>query len=244
MDYLKEFITKLQNLDHSRRTDTVFKDFLALSTYSIMQPFYRSPDIEQKFMNLIGKYNKEQANYFTLMLALLVNALSEKYQDFLGQVYMQLNLGNVKTGQFFTPYHVSKLMDEITFIDDKKSLENQDIITLSEPCCGSGGIVIATAEILKNRNINFQQKLFVEAIDIDELCFQMAYLQLSLYGIPARVILGDTLAYKFSQVIYTPMYFINGFSWRLKEFEQAETKSEQEVIKQVAEMKQLSFFNF
>ena len=29
MDYLKEFIKKLQNLDHSRRTDTVFKDFLA-----------------------------------------------------------------------------------------------------------------------------------------------------------------------------------------------------------------------
>ena len=242
MDYLKTFITKLQNLDHSRRTDTVFKDFLALSTYAVMQPLYRSPDIEQKYMNIISKYNKEQANDFSQMLALLVNALEEKYQDFLGQVYMQLNLGNVKTGQFFTPYHVSKLMAEITFIDNQKDIENQDIVTLSEPCCGSGGIIIAYAETMKNHNINFQQKLFVEAIDIDELCFQMAYLQLSLYGIPARVMLGDTLAYKFRQIIYTPMYFINGFSLRLKEYKQAETKSEQEVIKQVVEMKQLTLF--
>ena len=242
MDYLKAFITKLQNLDHSRRTDTVFKDFLALSTYAIMQPFYRSSEIEQKYLDIISKYNKKQANDFSQMLALLVNALEEKYQDFLGQVYMQLNLGNVKTGQFFTPYHVSKLMAEITFIDNQKDIENQDIVTLSEPCCGSGGIIIAYAETMKNHNINFQQKLFVEAIDIDELCFQMAYLQLSLYGIPAKVMLGDTLAYKFSQIIYTPMFFINGFSWRLKECEQAETKSEQEIIKEVVEMKQLTLF--
>ncbi|DAB13809.1 TPA: hypothetical protein CPU00_10845 [Candidatus Gastranaerophilales bacterium HUM_18] len=242
MDYLKEFITKLQNLDHSRRTDNVFRDFLALSTYAIMQPFYRSPEIEQKYLDIINKYNKEQANEFSQMLALLVNALEFQFQDFLGQVYMQLNLGNVKTGQFFTPYSVSKLMAEITFIDNQKDIENKDIVTLSEPCCGSGGIIIAYAETMKNHNINYQQKLFVEAIDIDELCFQMAYLQLSLYGIPARLMLGDTLAYKFSQIIYTPMYFINGFSWQLKEFEQNKTQSEREIIKEVVEIKQLSLF--
>ena len=151
MDYLKAFITKLQNLDHSRRTDTIFKDFLTLSTYAIMQPFYRSPEIEQKYINIINKYNKEQANDFSQMLALLVNALEQKFQDFLGQVYMQLNLGNVKTGPFFTPYHVSKLMAEITFIDNQTDIENQDIVTLSEPCCGSGGIIIAyiKASIIK-----------------------------------------------------------------------------------------------
>lgn len=154
---------------------------------------------------------------------------------------MQLNLGNARTGQFFTPYHVSQMMTEITFVDSK-DIDKQDIITLSEPCCGSGGMIIAYAETMKKHNINFQERLFVEAIDIDEMCFQMAYLQLSLYGIPARVLLGDTIAYKFSKMLYTPMYFINGFSWKLKEKEQAETKSEQEVIKKVVEMKQLSLF--
>ena len=52
-----------------------------------------------------------------------------------------LNLGNAGKGQFFTPYHISKLMAEITFIDGQKDIENKDIITLSEPCSGSGGII-------------------------------------------------------------------------------------------------------
>ena len=155
---------------------------------------------------------------------------------------MQLNLGNARTGQFFTPYHISQMMAEITFIDCKDNIEDKEIITLSEPCCGSGGMVIAYAETMKKYDINFQEKLFVEAIDIDEMCFKMAYLQLSLYGIPARVLLGDTIAYKFSKMLYTPMYFINGFSWKLKEKEQSETKSEQEVIKEIVEMKQLTLF--
>ena len=58
------------------------------------------------------------------------------------------------------------------------------------------------------------------------------------------VMLGDTLAYKFSQIYYTPMYFINGFSWKLKAFESNKTKSEKEVIKQIIETKQLSLFSY
>ena len=241
MDYLKEFIATLQHLDHSRNNFEVFRDFLTLSTCAVAQPFYRSNEIEQQYLDTVKRYNKEQAEQFSKLLALLVSALSEKFQDFLGKVYMQLNLGNARTGQFFTPYHISQMMAEITFVDNK-DIDKQDIITLSEPCCGSGGMVIAYAETMKKYDINFQERLFVEAIDIDEMCFQMAYLQLSLYGISARVLLGDTIAYKFSKMLYTPMYFINGFSWKLKEKEQAETKSEQEVIKEIVEMKQLSLF--
>ena len=59
MDYLKAFITKLQNLDRSRRTDTVFKDFLTLCTCSLAQPFYRSDEIEQKYLTTINEYTKE-----------------------------------------------------------------------------------------------------------------------------------------------------------------------------------------
>lgn len=241
-NYLKEFIAILQHLDYSRKIFEVFRDFLTLSTCAIAQPFYRSDEIEQQYLETVKRYNKEQAEQFSKLLALLVSALSEQYQDFLGKVYMQLNLGNARTGQFFTPYHISQMMAEITFIDSKDDVKSKEIITLSEPYCGSGGMVIAYAETMKKYDINFQERLFVEAIDIDEMCFQMAYLQLSLYGIPARVLLGDTIAYKFSKLLYTPMYFINGFSWKLKEKEQAEIKSEQEVIKEVVEMKQLSLF--
>ena len=215
VDYLKEFTAKLQSLDRSKRTYEVFKDFLILSTCALAQPFYRSDEIEQEYLETANKYTKKQAEEFSQLLAFLIVALTKKHQDFLGQVYMQLNLGNSAKGQFFTPYHVSQLMSEINFTEVEEKLKEQEFITLSDPCCGSAGMIIAFAETMKNRGYNYQNQLFVEVIDIDELCFMMAYIQLSLYGIPAKVMLGDSLAWKFSKVLYTPFYFVNGFEWKL-----------------------------
>lgn len=242
MDFLKEFISKIQNLDRSKNIATVFKDFLTLSTCSLAQPFYKSPDIEQKYKDTIKHYTKEQTVEFSKLFALLIEALEQKYQDFLGQVFMRLNLGNNVTGQYYTPYSVSKMMAEINFIDLTYMPKNQEIITLSEPCCGSGGMIIAFAETMKNHDFNYQKLLYVEAIDIDEIAFMMCYIQLSLLGISAKVIQGDTLTLKFQRILYTPLYFINGFSWKLKEHKSIETKSEQEIVKEIVEMKQLTLF--
>ncbi len=178
--------------------------------------FYKSSEIEQIYLNTVRSYTREQAENMSKLLALLISALDKKHQDFLGQIYSMLNLGNAKKGQFFTPYNVSKLMAEINIIEIENQLAERDFITLSEPCSGSGGIIIAFAEILKEKGYNYQHQLFVEAVDIDELCFMMTYIQLALYGIPARVILGDTLSLKYQKILYTPMYFINGFYWKLR----------------------------
>lgn len=240
MDYLKEFISKLHNLDKTRRVNEVFKDFLILCTCSLAQPFYRSAEIGQKYLSTVKKYTKEQAEEFSKLLALLVMAFEEKHQDFLGQVYMQLNLGNVATGQFFTPYHVSKMMSEICFTDIEKQLEEKDFITLAEPCCGSGGMIIAYAETLKEHGYNYQNQLFVETIDIDEMCFLMTYIQLSLLGVGARVMQGDSLAWKFQQVLYTPFYFVNGFHWKLKK----QNRQDNTQFKEQVPNKQLNLFNF
>lgn len=100
VDYLKEFTAKLQSLDRSKRIYEVFKDFLTLSTCALAQPFYRRDEIEQIYLATVNKYTKEQAEEFSQLLAFLVCALTEMHQDFLGQVYMQLNLGNSAKGQF------------------------------------------------------------------------------------------------------------------------------------------------
>ena len=220
MDYLKEFMSKLQKLAYSKRISDVFRDFLTLSTCALAQPIYRSDELEQTYLETVNRYTKEQAEEFSQLLAFLIEALTEKHQDFLGQVYMQLNLGSTAKGQFFTPYHISQFMAEINFAETENKLKEQEFITLSDPCCGSAGMIIAFTETMKNKGYNYQNQLFVEVIDIDEMCFMMAYLQLSLYGVPARVMLGDSLAWKFSKVIYTPMYLINGFEWKLKRLEE------------------------
>ena len=240
IDYLKEFMAKLQSLDRSRSLTIVFKDFLTLCTCSLAQTFYRSDELEQKYLQTVKQYTKEQAEEFSKLLAFLVMALEEKYQDFLGEVFMRLNLGNSSIGQFETPYTVSKFMAEINFseLEVSQKIANNHLITLSEPCCGSGGMIIAFAENMKEHNFNYQKHLYVEAIDIDEMSFMMAYIQLTLLGIPAKVIQGDTLTLKFQQVLYTPFYFISGISYRLKQTKEKDVKQ----IQATKENMQLKLF--
>ena len=66
----------------------------------------------------------------------------------------------------------------------------------------------------------------------------MTYIQLSLLGIPAKVVQGDSLSLKFQQVLYTPFYFINGVSYRLKEIEEEHIKQ----IQNIKENMQLKLF--
>ncbi len=218
----KEFNRLLHEVDTSKSVSEVFSDFLTLSIYSIAQPFYRSKIIEEKYLNTAKKYSRKQLDYFAAMNAYTLISLDMGMKDFLGEMFNMNGLGEDRKGQFFTPYHVSKLMGRLHCINLKVDIENKDFITMCEPCCGSGGMIIAFADCMKEDGINFQQKLYVEATDIDEICFKMAYLQLSLLGIAAKVQLGDSLTLKVKETLYTPMFFINGFYRRIKEFKEIE----------------------
>lgn len=44
----------------------------------------------------------------------------------------------------------------------------------------------------------------------------MAFIQLSLLGIAAEVVTGNTLTLEFNRVRYTPAYYLNDFEERLK----------------------------
>ncbi len=247
MDYLKEFTAKIQSLDRSRSPYEVFKDFLTLSAYSLAQPFYRSEEIELKYKYISSKYTKEQAEEFPKLLAFLVSALEKRHQDFLGEVFMQMNLGNAVNGQYFTPYRVSKMMSKLTGIHVKK-YANSEIMTLCEPCCGSGAMIIAFAECLLEQDINYQHCLYVEATDIDEMCYKMAYIQLSLLEILAKVIWGDSLSMRYNEVLYTPFFFLGDFQQKLEDREKTnkmkDMLSENTSTTQIVTGNQLKLFKF
>lgn len=208
---------------------------MTLCTYSLAQPFYRSDEIEQKYKESIKNYTKEQAEEFPKLLAFLVSALDEKHQDFLGEVYMQMNLGNSAKGQYFTPYSLSKMISKIMGYQVQK-YRNSEILTLCEPCCGSGGMVIAFAEALLEHKINYQQMLYVEATDIDELCYKMTYVQLSILGIPAKVVWGDSLSMKINEVLCTQFFFLSDFQKKLEDRDKIDR-----IRKNFAELNNINF---
>ena len=95
---------------------------------------------EARYMKIIKKYNKQEQAIFPELAAQTVLALEENQeQDFLGSIFMELNLGNESGGQFFTPYHVCELMAEIALGDNvAQQVNEQGYITICDSCCGAG----------------------------------------------------------------------------------------------------------
>lgn len=133
---------------------------------------------------------------------------------------MMMDMGNAATGQFFTPYEVSRLMAGIVMADQAELQAQQQqrgYITLQEPACGAGGMVIAAIHALADSGFNYQQAMHVTAIDVDRRCAHMTYVQLTLLHVPAIVIQGNALSLEVLETWYTPAHIFGGWSRRLRE---------------------------
>src|SRR5690625_2930906 len=96
---------------------TIFRDFILLSACTISNSVDKAQwqNREDMYMETIRKYQKDEANKFAEMLALMVLAYESRMGDFIGELYMTMDFGNKHTGQFFTPYHVSRLISDMTY---------------------------------------------------------------------------------------------------------------------------------
>jgi len=209
-----EFIKVMRTIDHSRASWEVFKDFCQLSASIFAIPFYQ--DAKEKFQEISDKYDDADIAKMDKMLSLMVEDLEAEYHDFLGEVFMELNLGSHWKGQFFTPWNVCRLKAKLVLDNVKKQLEKKLFISISDPCVGAGALLLAAAQEFREQNINYSDRVLFEAVDIDEVSFFMAYLQISLCGMAASVIHGDSLAMKKFRIWYTPVFFINNWTEKLK----------------------------
>ena len=111
-------------------------------------------------------------------------------------------------------FRSAKLMAECNFDKDKLKAEiaadPDKVITIAEPTCGAGGLIVAAIDVLKDAGINYAWNAFVDCGDIDARCVHMTYLTLSLLGVPAVVRRGDALLLEYSETWYTPAYI---FAW-------------------------------
>lgn len=219
----KELCAALQSVCSSKAVYQVFEDWLAISAISISSFIdnVHYEEREKEYQRIKSRYSDAEMDKLAHCLNILTTVLTDKittvgYKDILGDVFHALNLHDQYKGQFFTPSHICEFMGEVSLMDtdtkltDKvgESLYNRGFTSVCEPCIGSGGMVIGFAQAMYNHEINPQQKLFVTGIDIDIKCVYMSYLQLSLYGIPAVILHGNSLTNAVWSVWYTPMYVI------------------------------------
>lgn len=202
-------MTKERIADIMRSTSgnvySVYTDWIRMCAITISNSVVWSQEMENDYMNIAKRYSKKELGMFAEAFGILQILMEEKYDDYLGSIYMMLETGSKRTGQFFTPYHISKLLAQITGV--KKEEKGRKII--NEPSCGAGANIIAFLEKEKERGINYQEEYEIVAQDLDWNCVYMCYIQLSLYGAYGKVVQGDTLSdTKKENVLYTPMYML------------------------------------
>ena len=202
---------------HSRHT--VFRDFVTMSAVALSKADLRQAEArEDLYMQTVAKYTREEACQIAHMFAELQEGLHVAPRDILGEIFMQLEIGNSRMGQFFTPHHICELMASLTISDDiEAKVARHGFVTVHEPASGSGATVIAMMLAMQDRGLNYQRHVHVTAVDLDSTAAMMAYVQLSLMHVPATIVHGNTLTLEKYSQWYTPAHILGGWSSRLSQ---------------------------
>lgn len=225
----KEFLDIFHGLCYSRSSWQVWQDVITSIACSLSNAVDRSKEHyesrEKEYGQCIERLGSVEAP--ARMFAIIVEAMENNpEQDFLGKIYMQLNLGNHWKGQFFTPYSVCRLMSEMACEDVDSQIEENGYIAVCDPACGAGATLISTANKMKRCKHNFQNHVLFVGQDIDRVTGMMCYIQLSLLGCAGYVCIADTLSNPLTgpvlfpqekegqELWYMPMFQSEVWAWR------------------------------
>lgn len=196
----KKIVKSIQKMSGKYAPDMIFTDWVQCCAIAIQNSVCMIHDSvwknrEEQYINTMNKYTIEERKEFVNMLNLLIDAFEENISDILGEIYMESGCGSKQTGQFFTPFHLSKLTAELNLVN----VSEENKLDINEPSVGGGGMIIATALVLKEKGINYQRCMRVTTQDLDWRSVYMAYVQFSLLGIDAEVVQGNTLSEPYIQ---------------------------------------------
>lgn len=194
----------------------IISDIFELGALSISNQFDKRKCVydrrEEEYKKVAEKYKDNFgfiANLFNKIYVLLSTQTNprNRFNDWLGELYMQSQTQSSKAGQFFTPFCVSKICAELAIDPNivQAAKDGDKIITIHEPTVGAGGMVLAGLDILYNKHrFNYTRNVFVDCGDTDKRCVHMTYLQLALAGVPAVVWHRDGLSLETWDCYHTP----------------------------------------
>lgn len=205
-------VKKIQSLVHKQNYDEIFFDWVRCMFYTYSNTCNKigAEDREEKYKNIVKKYGEGIINVFIECNVELIRLFEKNIDDYLGKIHHKLEVHNKMKGQFFTPFHISKLMAETRVNELIKELNSKKRIKIMDAACGSGCLILGILAVLKEKGINYQNKIFISCSDLDENVIQMAYIQLTLAGAKARCKNEDALTGKCFESWDTFSYAISG----------------------------------
>lgn len=187
----------------------------------------------ETYKRIASKYSPEEFARFGELFTILVESLERNpFQDFLGGMYMELDMGSKSHGQCFTPFGVCQAMAAMAMPEEqvRQQLDERGWISINDCACGAGATLIAAAERLYQMGINYQQSALFVAGDIDSTVAMMCFIQLALIGCAGRIRIGDALMNPetgpiltgdggpntwYLPMFYSPVWSGRLFAWRM-----------------------------
>lgn len=210
-----QFLTLFKSIALERHRHDVFRDFVTTSAIAIRNAVVIDESLEQEYLKIINTYDNEDIQKMCELLGMLIELLEPEPTDILGSLYMELGLSSAQNGQYFTPPYIAELMVQMTYGDKLQKL-TKPFITLHEPACGSGGMVLAFAKNLISLQQNPAEKMWASCIDINRLAALICYLQLSLWNIPAEILVGNALTMEIKERWLTPAHMLHDWDFKLR----------------------------
>ena len=107
-DYAKEFKKIIEGFHYNRHIREVFVDWLEIAACAIHQEPYHLgliakdeeyEKVEAQYLAAVKKYTREELDTFGELLGITKMALWEEKADFLGKLYMELEIGQDRSGE-------------------------------------------------------------------------------------------------------------------------------------------------
>lgn len=213
------FIKRFRSLCTSRSAWQAWSDFIYLSAIAISNAVDMQQDREERYLAIARQYKQNELAEMQGLFDDLANALDENpNQDFLGDMFMRLELGSHYIGQFFTPYHLSELLSKMAFADDAiAQINERGWASVNDCACGAGAMLIAARNAAKKSGIDWPNQILFVGQDVSEMTGLMCYIQLSLLGCAGYVVIADTISspvtgwrpYGNQGFWYTPAFALN-----------------------------------
>lgn len=216
--YAKSFVDKINHATKSSSRAKIFDDFLKCSAAAINRDEKTFSEVADKNLHcelfatlanaldwsISRKILRDNSLGISYKLRPLDYDAFPKYRDILGEIFSVLDLFDQGGGQVFTPQNTADIMGESVLTEElvRAEINRRGYVTVKENCCGSGALILGALNALLKLNVNPCRQALVHASDLDERCVLMTFIQLSLYGIPAVVLLQNAVT---DEVIGVPL---------------------------------------
>jgi len=183
-----DFRKILERLSHRHDTRRIFDAFVRLAACAVA-----AQTREAEYLDEAKHWDKTDLEIFAEALGALVTEMESKpFEDVIGSYYMEFALsskGQQWNGEYHTPKPICDLMAQIIMGDQQLPAEGP--ITVCEPACGAGAMILAVGQSCSPQA---RRRLRVIAVDINRTACDMAFINTTLWGIPTRILHGNSLS--------------------------------------------------